>query len=288
MPGSLNGMAERYREMLAAPGFIELIGCHDTLSALIAEASGFTAIFLSGFGAAASVFGSPDIGLTTLSETSFLARNMIRQLRRPVIVDVDNGYGNEDNVIRTVYEMESAGAAGIVLEDQVLPKRCGHSDQKAVLPLDQYLRKLDCALKCRKTPLVVVARTDATSIDEAIQRARTFHAAGADVTLVDGVGSDADLKRIAEEVPGSKQVNLIYGGRTPLASAPELYRRGFKVILYSTPTLFLMMRSLTEWMKRLQATHDLGSLAEVSATFSEFQSFIQKNHLVRAHGDKEF
>lgn len=284
---SRNMMAERYREQLAAPEFIELVGCHDVLSAMVAEQSGFKAVFLTGYGAAASVFGNPDIGLTTLSETSFLARNMIQRLHLPVIVDIDNGYGNEDNVIRAIHEMEAAGAAGVVLEDQILPKQCGHTANKKVLTVDQYLRKLDAALTSRQTPLVVVARTDASPLDEAIHRARTYRAAGADVTLIDGVSSAADLQRIADEVPGPKQVNLIYGGKTPIKSAPELSALGFKVILYSTPTLFLTMRSLQEWLPRLHQTHDLNVLSSASSSFSEFQRFIEELYLRDIRGKKE-
>lgn len=284
---SRNLMAERYRELLAAPAFIELIGCHDALSAMVAEQSGFQAVFLSGYSVAASTFGNPDIGLTTLSETCFLAGNMIRRLKIPVIVDIDNGYGNEDNVIRAVHELESAGAAGIILEDQVLPKQCGHTANKRVLPVDEYLRKLDAALRCRQTPLVVVARTDAAPLDEAIRRANIYHAAGADVTLIDGVSSAAELQRITDEVPGPKQVNLIYGGKTPLQSAPELFALGFKVILYSTPTLFLAMQSLQEWLPRLHRTHDLSVLSPVSAHFKEFQRFIEELYLRHVHGQKD-
>ena len=272
---SLTGMAEVYREMLASPGYIELLGAHDVLSAVVAENVGFRAVFLSGYGLAASALGNPDIGLTTLTETSIAAKNMINRLGIPVVVDADNGYGNEDNVVRTVRELEFAGAAGLVMEDQVLPKRCGHAEGKKVLPLALYMRKLEYALRCRETPLVIVARTDASPLSEAIQRARTFHSAGADLTLIDGVRSLDHLKQIADEVPGPKQVNLIFGGKTPMVSAPELHALGFKVILYSTPTLFLMQRALEEWLPRLQQTHDLRSIADASVGFADFQGFLE-------------
>jgi methylisocitrate lyase len=276
MVPSLTGMAERYRAMLAAPDFIELLGAHDVLSAIVAETVGFRAVFLSGYGFAASALGNPDIGLTTLTETSLAAKQMINRLAIPVIVDADNGYGNEDNVVRTVRELEFAGAAGLVMEDQVLPKRCGHAEGKKVLPLALYMRKLEYALRCRETPLVIVARTDASPLTEAIARARAFHAAGADLTLIDGVSSLDHLKRIADEVPGAKQVNLIFGGKTPMLSAPELHALGFKVVLYSTPTLFLMQRALLEWLPRLQKTHDLRSIAEASVGFGDFQGFLER------------
>ncbi len=276
MVSSLTGMAERYRALLATPDYIELIGVHDVLSAIVAESVGFRAVFLSGYGYAASALGNPDIGLTTLTETSLAAKLMINRLAIPVVVDADNGYGNEDNVVRTVRELEFAGAAGLVMEDQVLPKRCGHTEGKKVLPLSLYMRKLEHALRCRETPLVIVARTDASPLDEAIARARAFHAAGADLTLIGGISSLDHAKRIAEEVPGHKQINLIFGGKTPILSAPELHALGFKVVLYSTPTLFLLQRALLDWLPRLQRSHDLKSLSEASVGFGDFQGFIER------------
>src|SRR5437763_1025781 len=123
MTVSINGMAEAFRAQLDAPGPIELPGCHDSLSAMIIEEVGFRSVFLSGYGVAASLMGNPDIGLTTMSETALIARYVASRVKIPVVVDADNGYGNEDNVVRTVRELESAGAAAMVIEDQVLPKR---------------------------------------------------------------------------------------------------------------------------------------------------------------------
>jgi 2,3-dimethylmalate lyase len=143
---SINGMAERLRELLERPEGIEWPGCHDVLSALILERAGFEALFMSGYGVAASLLGCPDIGLTSLVETALVTRNVSGAIAVPLVVDADNGYGNEDNVVRTVRELEHAGAAGMILEDQVMPKRCGHSAGKQVIPLDQYMRKLDAAL----------------------------------------------------------------------------------------------------------------------------------------------
>ncbi|MGK7914168.1 MAG: oxaloacetate decarboxylase, partial [Prochloraceae cyanobacterium] len=214
MINSFNGMAERFRQDLNAPGFIELAGCYDVLSAMFLAQSGFEAVFLSGYGVAASFLGNPDIGLTSLVETSTIAKNVSSAVKVPVIVDADNGYGNEDNVKRTVLELESAGAAALVLEDQILPKRCGHSGGKQILPLASYMRKLETALKVRQTSLCIVARTDAMEVTEGIERAKAFHAAGADILLIDGLKSLDDMRRVADEVPGHKQVNLIYGGLT--------------------------------------------------------------------------
>jgi 2-methylisocitrate lyase-like PEP mutase family enzyme len=279
MASSINGMAERLRELIAAPGGIELPGCYDVLSAMLLETAGFPAVFLSGYGFAASFFGNPDIGLTTLTETVAYARNLTNALHVPLVVDADNGYGNEDNTIRTVRELEHAGAAAMILEDQVFPKRCGHTEGKKVLPLPDYMKKLESALKARRTPMVIVARTDAAAIDEGIHRAQTFHAAGADVTLIDGLRSIEDAKRVAHEVPGHKQINLFLGGKTPLLPAAELFQIGFKVVLYSAPALYLAGAALMNGLKTLRATGNLASIADQSMRFSEFQDFIESRYL---------
>lgn len=284
MTNSINGMAERLRDLLAAPGRIELPGCYDVLSAMVLETVGFPAVFLSGYGFAASYFGNPDIGLTTLTETVSYARNLTNALQVPLVVDADNGYGNEDNVIRTVHELEHAGAAAMILEDQVFPKRCGHTDGKKVLPLPEYMRKLEVALRARRTPLVIVARTDARTIAEGIERARAFHAAGADVTLIDGLRSLEDARRVAHEVPGHKQINLFHGGKTPVLPAAQLHELGFKVVLYSAPALYLAGAAILTGLRTLRATGDLGSIAAHSMLFSEFQGFIESRYL-RAVGE---
>src|ERR1017187_9432626 len=119
-------MAERFRQMLSEPGAIQLPGCYDTLSAMVLEQVGFKTCFLSGYGVAASMLGNPDIGLTSLSETALATKNATNSIKIPLVVDADNGYGNEDNVVRTVSELEHAGAAAMIMEDQIMPKRCGH------------------------------------------------------------------------------------------------------------------------------------------------------------------
>src|SRR5262249_28618884 len=162
-----------------------------------------------------------------LSETATATKHTSHAIQVPLVVDADNGYGDEDNVIRTIYELESAGAAAIQLEDQVLPKRCGHAAGKKVLPLPAYIKKLESALRARQTPLVIIARTDALSLDEGIRRAKIFQSVGADAVIIDGLKSLDDVKRVGE-LPGHKQINLIGGGLTPILPAPELHKLGFK------------------------------------------------------------
>lgn len=275
---SINGMAERFRTQLASTSYVELPGCHDVLSAMLLERAGFGAVFMSGYGVAASLLGNPDIGLTTLTETSSMARSVVSRVGLPVVVDADNGYGNEDNVIRTINELESAGAAALVIEDQVLPKRCGHTADKKILPLPLYMKKLEAALKARRTPLVIIARTDSRDLDDAVHRAQTFHAAGADATIVDGLRSLDDMRRVTAEIPGPKQINLIYGGVTPILPAAQLHELGFNIILYSTPTLYVAVRAIEAAVALLRETHDLSSIASASVAFSDFQSFMEARY----------
>jgi 2-methylisocitrate lyase-like PEP mutase family enzyme len=281
MTTTTNAMADRLRAMLASPEGIELPGCYDALSAMLLERAGFRAIFLSGYGVAASMLGNPDIGLTSLVETALMTKNITGAIGVPLVVDADNGYGDEDNVVRTVYELERAGAAGMILEDQVFPKRCGHAAGKAIIPLEKYLRKLECALEARQTSMVVVARTDATSMDEGIARAKRFHAAGADVLLIDGLPSVEALRRVGAEVQGHKVINLIHGGKTPLLPSQELHDLGFKIVLYSTPALYTATRTMLDTMATLARTRELASISDDSVTFREFQSLLEGEYFRR-------
>lgn len=277
-----NPTADRLRELLASPRGIELPGCYDALSAMILERAGFPAVFMSGYGIAASMLGSPDIGLTSLVETALMVKNITGAIRVPLVVDADNGYGDEDSVVRTVYELERAGAAAMILEDQVFPKRCGHAAGKAVIPLDRYMRKLDCALEARRTSMVIVARTDATDMNEGIARAKKFHAAGADVTLVDGLPSIDALRRVGEEVPGHKVINLIHGGKTPLLPSDQLHELGFTIVLYSTPALYTAARTMMDLMTRLAETRELSCISDDSMTFRDFQGFLESQYFQRS------
>ncbi|MEO8700888.1 MAG: isocitrate lyase/PEP mutase family protein [Kofleriaceae bacterium] len=278
-------MAEKLRSLLEAPGAIELPGCYDTMSAMIIEEVGFACVFLSGYGVAASLMGNPDIGLTTMSETTMMARYVTSRVGIPVIVDADNGYGNEDNVVRTVRELESGGAAAMVMEDQVLPKRCGHTNKKKILPLEIYMRKLDFAMRARQTPMCIVARTDSMDLDDAIKRAKAFHSAGADILLIDGLRSLDQMKRVCDEVPGNKQVNLIWGGVTPSMQVAQFHQMGFKVVQYSTPALYVASRMLRATMGRLRETKQLDAIADYSDSFHEFQRFIEDRYIQQARNE---
>jgi methylisocitrate lyase len=213
-------------------------GVWDVLSGRLALAAGFRAVFLSGYCLSATRLGEPDFGLLTQTEVLETARRLCLALDAPLVVDIDTGYGNPFNVERTVTELVAMGAAGVFLEDQVWPKRCGHMAGKRVVPLDEYLPKLRAALRARGSAAFhVTARTDAraaVSLDEALARARAFADAGADAVFVEAPESAAEMDAIRAAVPARVPLvaNMVEEGKTPLRSAPELAAAGYQIIAF--------------------------------------------------------
>src|ERR671928_1660235 len=212
---------------------IVLPGVFDALSARIAEQVGFEAMFQTGYGSAATLLGMPDYGFLNAGETIDNARRIMRAVNIPVIVDVDTGYGNPLNVWRLVRDLQSLGATGIFLEDQVWPKRCGHMIGKEVVSKDDYIMKLKAALEARESrDFIIVARTDARAplgLDEAIERGRAYHKAGADVIFIEAPRSIEELKKIANEIDAPLVANMIEEGLTPNVSAKELLKMGYRI-----------------------------------------------------------
>ena len=264
---------------LNKPGFIELMGCYDVLSAMILEHLGYQSVFVSGYGVAASLLGYPDIGLTTLFEEAMMVRNITRALNIPVVADIDDGYGGPDNVKRTIYEMERAGAAAVILEDQISPKRCGPLSDKKILPLNDYLKKLETALKCRQGRMCIIARTDEQDVDKAIERAQIFHEMGADATFIQNQPTLDAIKKIGSTVPGHQIINVIVGGKTPLLSSEQYHQFGFKIILYATAPLYVSAYALFKEMQNLKKSHHLSTISDQSMTLKEFQSFLEHHFL---------
>src|SRR6201984_1510423 len=234
----------RLRELLGAPGnVIRSLGAHDVFTARLVEAAGLETVFLGGFGAAASMLGLPDVGLLTLTEMADAVRRTAARVRIPVVADGDTGHGDLHNVARTVREFERAGAAGVLLEDQVTPKRCGHFAGKQVIPADEMVLKLRAALAARADPdFVIVARTDARAvegIDGAIERANRYGAAGADVCFIEAPQSRAEPGRIPNEVCYPLLVNMLTGGVTPILCVDELEQLGYKIVVCPIESLLV-------------------------------------------------
>jgi methylisocitrate lyase len=263
---------------------IVLPGVFDALSAKIAEYVGFDAMFQTGYGSSAALLGMPDFGLLNSGETVDNAMRIIRAVRVPVLIDADTGYGNPLNVWRLVRDLESLGAAGIFLEDQVWPKRCGHMIGKDVIPKDEYIPKLKAALEARQSKdFIIVARTDARApigLEEAIERGKAYRKAGADVIFVEAPRSVEELKKVADEIDAPLVANMIEDGVTPNLSASELLKLGYQIAVFPLSAIysatFAMKRVLTE-LKNTGATKDA---RKVMVTFKDFNQFINLDHFV--------
>ncbi|MFD8999925.1 oxaloacetate decarboxylase [Streptomyces sp. NPDC059582] len=229
---------KKLREQIAGPGTTPLIGVYDMYSASIA-ADHYDGMFVSGFGFAASHYGLPDIGFIAWPDMmAFVQRLRGAFPRHHLLVDIDDGYVDPEVACHVVEGLERIGASGVILEDQKRPRRCGHADGKQVLPLHEYLAKLEMVLATRRD-MVVVARTDATDEHDILNRAKTLAATDADVVLVDGVRSVEWIRRI-RDVVGDKPLlfNQIAGGKSPRLSLTELAQLSVDVAIYSTPCLF--------------------------------------------------
>ncbi|OQR59444.1 carboxyvinyl-carboxyphosphonate phosphorylmutase [Streptomyces maremycinicus] len=253
----------KLRERIADPGTTPLIGVYDMYSASIA-AEHYDGMFVSGFGFAASHYGLPDIGFIAWPDmVAFVQRLRGAFPRHHLLVDIDDGYVDPEVACHVVEGLERIGASGVILEDQKRPRRCGHADGKQVLPLNEYLAKLEMVLATRRD-MVVVARTDATDEHDILRRAATLAATDADVILVDGVRTVEWIRRI-RDVVGSKPLlfNQIAGGKSPRLSLSELSDLGVNVAIYSTPCLFAAHAAMDSALGDLKRAD--GRLPEVDA-----------------------
>lgn len=274
----MSSATKQLRDLLAAPGIIRSLAPHDAFTAKVMEQAGLPLLFLGGFGTSASAFGLPDLGLLGLAEVAEAARRMTAAVTIPVIVDGDTGYGAVPNVIRTVREFERAGAAGMLLEDQVFPKRCGHFAGKQVIPADEMLIKLKAALDARRdSDFVVIARTDARAIeglDAAIERANRYAEAGADVIFVEAPQSIDELTRIAREIPKPQLANMLVGGATPILSARELEELGFKIVVSPVESLAVTAFAVQQLANAMLNEGRVDGLADQMWSFAQLKQLL--------------
>lgn len=251
---------------------------HDALCARIAEQSGFKAIFTAGYANSAALLGKPDISLLTLTEMVDVASRIADAVKIPVFADGDTGHGNVTNVIRTVKLFEKAGVAGLFIEDQVEPKRCGHMAGKQVIPAEEMIAKLRAALDARSDPdFVIMARTDALAvggIDDAIHRARLYREAGADLIFVEAPESVEQMRRIIREVKAPHMVNMLPGGRTPLLTAKELQEIGYSVVAYATACTYTIARAVKDLFETLHRTGTTAGIEDHMMNFDEFNRLV--------------
>ena len=266
------------RKALAEHGQLIMPGVYDALSAKIAARAGFEVIFITGYSLSATILGEPDFGLLTQTEVVSAAQRICSVVDTPVIVDADTGYGNAINVIRTVQDLIRAGAAGMFLEDQVWPKRCGHMRGKQVIPLDEQLKKLRAAVEAREnSDFFIVARTDsrqALGLDEAITRGLAFKEAGADAVFIEAPESKEEMKRISKQVPGPLVANMLERGVTPLMGPRELKDLGFDLIVWPLAPLYAVAKSLTDVYTTLRRDGSTLAILDRLMPFDEFNRIV--------------
>ena len=253
--------AARLRELLARPGPVVAPGVYDCISAKMVERAGFDAAFVSGAAVTASVLGYPDVGLQTMPEILGQVRNMARSVDIPLIVDIDTGYGNALNVMRTVREFEAAGAAALFFEDQTFPKRCGHFEGKKLIPPEEMVAKVRAACEARRSDdLVIIARTDARAVeglDAALERARRYREAGADALFVEAPETEQEIEAVAAAFPGVPLVfNWVDGGKTPQLPLERIRELGFALVIYPVTALFAAAAAVAGVLESL-GEHDV-------------------------------
>jgi len=257
---------------------IVLPGVYDALSAKIAERVGFDAMFQTGYGSSASLLGMPDFGFLNAGETVENARRITQAVNVPVLVDADTGYGNPLSVRRIVRELEAAGVSWIFLEDQVWPKRCGHMTGKEVIGKVDFLPKLEATLDGRRDKdFIIVARTDARAplgLPEAIERAREYRNAGADVIFVEAPRSIDELKQIAEQIDAPLVANMIEDGATPTLSASELFKLGYRIAVFPLSALYSATYAMHAVLSELRNTGTTNQAKKNMVTFREFNDLV--------------
>ncbi|CDI06295.1 Carboxyvinyl-carboxyphosphonate phosphorylmutase, chloroplastic [Candidatus Nitrosotenuis uzonensis] len=267
------------RKLISRPGPLVIPGVYDAIGAKIAQKAGFEAMFQTGYGTSATLFGMPDYGFIGATETVDNARRICRAVSVPVIVDSDTGYGNALSVWKLVSELESAGAAGMFLEDQRWPKRCGHMAGKEVVEKEEYAEKIQAALDARRSKdFVIVARTDARatrSLDEAIERGRYYRKIGADIVFVEAPKTIDEMRQIGKAINAPLVANMIEGGATPLIPSKELYRMGFKIVLYPLSVLYANTFATMRVLKELRKSGTTSKVGKNLVSFDQFNDIVE-------------
>ncbi|KMO32374.1 isocitrate lyase/PEP mutase family protein [Methylobacterium aquaticum] len=263
------------REAVSVPG------AANALFARVIEDLGYEAVYVTGAGVANMHLGAPDIGLTTVTEVASAVAAVADAVNLPIIVDADTGFGNAVNMVRTVRLLERAGAAGIQIEDQVFPKKCGHFTGKDVIPASEMVQKVKAAVDARRDgDLQIIARTDARAIedlDRAIERARAYIEAGADATFVEAPVSAEELARIARDLPVPQVANIVFGGRTPDPGRQALAGMGFSIVLYANAALQAALKASFDVLGALKRDGSLEAVADRLASFEERQRAVDKD-----------
>jgi 2,3-dimethylmalate lyase len=277
--GSVANAGPGLRELFEAGEMVLAPGCYDALGARLVEEAGFSAAYMSGFGSAASRLGRPDVGLMTLFEMVDNARRIAQAVDIPVLADADTGYGNSINVIRTVREYEAAGVSAIHLEDQVMPKKCGHMSGKQVVPAEEMAAKVSAAVAARRSPdFLIIARTDARAVEgleRALARARIYREAGADALFVEAPQSVEEIEAVARAFPDVPLLfNYAEGGKTPPVGYRRLRELGFSIVIFPITLLLVATEAMRAALARIKADGTPIELLPSLLGFDEFLEFI--------------
>jgi 2,3-dimethylmalate lyase len=270
---------KRIRQLLSQPGIIRSLGAHDVFTALLVEQAGFETVFIGGFGTSASMLGLPDLNFLTMTEMADAVRRMAARVSIPVIADGDTGHGDLHQVQRTIAMFEAAGAAGILLEDQVNPKRCGHFADKQVIPTTEMVLKIRAAVAAKSDPdFLIFARTDArqmNGLDDAIERVNRCCDAGADIAFIEAPESVAELEEIPKRVHHPLFVNMLSGGVTPILPGHELEQLGYKIVVCPIESLLVCARAMRELCETWKTTGRVDQLAAGAMSFNEVKDLLQ-------------
>jgi 2-methylisocitrate lyase-like PEP mutase family enzyme len=281
-PVRLERPTTRLKALLASKRAAILPGTSNALFARVIEDLGFEAVYVTGAGIANMSFGVPDIGLVTLTELADHVTAICDVVAVPVLADADTGFGNPVNMVRTVRVLERAGAAGMQIEDQVFPKKCGHFKGKGVVPLGEMVQKVKAAVDNRHhSDFQIVARTDARAVrgfEEGLERAHAFIEAGADATFVEAPVSIEELTKIAQVLPVPQFANIVFGGMTPPVSQDRLAKMGFGAVLYANAALQAALKSVREVLGSLKNNGSLDEVRDRLAAFDERQQAVAKDH----------
>ena len=264
---------------LLQPGAATLIpGAFDAMTARMVEAAGFPVVYLTGAGVTNALLGAPDLGLITATEMAAQIAACRAAVRIPIIADGDTGFGNALNLVRTVRLYERAGANAIQLEDQEFPKRCGHFEGKAVVPLAEMVQKVRAAVDSRRDEhFLVIARTDARAVEgmaAALERAAAYRAAGADVLFVEAPRSEEELRAIPKALPGPHLANIVHGGKTPMLPQAALAEMGYGGVLYANAALQSAMLAIGRTLQHLKEQGSLAGAESQLIGFKERQDVV--------------
>jgi methylisocitrate lyase len=265
-----------FRRMLAEDGIVVAPGVFNAITAQLAEKSGFKAVYFSG-GAFANSMGLPDLGMFTLSELVGAVRRIIPLVEVPLIVDIDTGFGEAGNVMRTVAEMERAGVAAVHLEDQVMPKRCGHLEGKQVVAVEGMIQKIVAAKEARRGELVLIARTDARGVhglDAAIERAKAYLKAGADMIFPEALETPDEFSKFAKEIDAPLLANMTEFGKTPYMDVAKFQTMGYKAVIFPQTAFRVMLKAVADTYRELVASGTQKGLLDRMMTRNEIYELI--------------